>query len=239
MISLSKIFVVILCGGLGKRLRKVVSDRPKPMADINGKPFLDIVIKHLISCGIRNIVLAAGYKSEKIEEYYKNKNWEVKIKKEIKIYVSKEKKLLGTGGAVKNVEKYIKSNPFIVLNGDTFCKIDYRKLLNWHIKKGAVATVVVTKKRNSLDVGFIKMDEHNKKIIEFQEKQKENFDSKYVNVGIYVFNKTIFKLIPKNKKCSLEYDVFPKIRNIFGYNTNKKFIDIGTPERYKLAKEWL
>ncbi len=229
-LKLKDLYVLILCGGLGTRLRAVVKDVPKPMAKINDKPFLDILLKYLSSYGIKNIVLSTCYLSKVIEDYYKS-NWQ-----KLNIKISKEPEPRGTAGGVKYSKKHIKSNNFLVINGDTFCNANLKQFYNFHLKKMGDVTILITKKSfsDSKDTGTIVLDKEYR-IISFQEKQKNI--KRYSNAGMYFLSKNIFNIIPDNKKCSLEYDIFPKLDKMYGYITTKRFIDIGTAERfYKAAK---
>lgn len=222
--------VVILCGGLGKRLPQVTKDMPKSMAKIKNKPFLDFLIKQVLSYGFRRFILCTGYKSDLIEDYYRNKN------NEIEMVFSREEQPLGTGGAIKNAQKNIKSDIFLVMNGDSFCNIDLRKFLHFHVEKKALASIALTSSRKINDVGLVRINDK-QGIINFSEKSNKQ-NNGYVNAGIYFFNKQIFNY-PLNKyKFSLEYDLFPNLisKGIYGFVVNSELVDIGTPERYEKAK---
>ena len=102
----SNLDVLILCGGFGKRLKSISQDIPKPMVNINGRPFLEFLIEHLSSFGFKRFILCTGFKSDVIEQYFKNKN-------DGNNYIfSKEDFPLGTGGSVKNAEPYISNSKF-------------------------------------------------------------------------------------------------------------------------------
>lgn len=221
---------VILCGGLGKRLKKFTKKTPKPMVLIKNRPFLDILIGYLGRYGIKNIVLCTGYRSGVIEKYYRGKSGNLRIS------VSKESSPLGTAGAVKNAERKIESDPFIVLNGDSYCDVDLRKLLCFHKKKKAVITIALSKAENIDDYGNVELD-GNKKIKAFREKTSKGTGN-MVNSGIYIISKKALSEIPENRKYSLEYGLFNKTGDIYGFETNSRHYDIGTPERYEKAKKY-
>ena len=109
---------IILAGGLGTRLRSVVSDRPKPMALVEGKPFLEYVLQGLKKSGIDDIIFAVGYKGGMVEEYFGDG-----ARFGIRARYAYEEELLGTAGAIKNAGKYVTDEQFFVLNGDTFSLI--------------------------------------------------------------------------------------------------------------------
>ena len=114
---------IILAGGLGTRLRSVVSDRPKPMALVEGKPFLEYVLQGLKKSGIDDIIFAVGYKGGMVEEYFGDGS-----RFGIRARYAYEEELLGTAGAIKNAGKYVTDEQFFVLNGDTFYQMDFGDL---------------------------------------------------------------------------------------------------------------
>lgn len=233
LLDTKDIDVVILCGGWGKRLRSIVADRPKPMVEINGHPFLDILIDHAIGFGFRRFVLCIGYKSSIIRQYYQNSG------EHREIIFSEEKKLLGTAGAIKKAEPFIISSPFLVANGDSFCEVDLKKFIKFHVSKKALVSIVLTSIQNPADYGNVVLG-HNQRISKFSEKGKSHKNS-FVNAGLYLFQKEVLSLIPSEIVFSLEQNLFPKIidRSLYGYITQGIFLDIGTPQRYKKAEELL
>ena len=231
MESLSKIDAVVLCGGLGRRLRRVLGGRQKVLASVGGHPFLDIILSHLKKQGIRRVVLCTGYKADLIEQYYSLENFGLKIE------FSREQQPLGTGGAIQQARSLVRSNPFFALNGDSFCPANLRKFFKLYREKKGIASVVVSSVKDKKDFGSIALDRSGR-IVSFEEK-KEGTASRLVNAGIYCFDKKIFPLMPRRKGFSLEYDCFPRWveHGVFGYVTERKFYDIGTPERLKKAKQ--
>lgn len=223
--------VVILCGGLGTRLRNTVHDRPKPMAEINHHPFLDILVNYSYKHGFNRFIFCTGYKGESIRKYYENKEYPASF------LFSEEKEPLGTAGAIKNAESLIDSRVFFVLNGDSFCNLNMRSFLEFHASKESCASVALTSVNKSNDCGVVKItDTH--RIISFHEKVGMDTYG-FVNAGIYIFDKNILSCIPIGKSYSLEYDLFPILiqqKHIYGFVTEQRFIDIGIPERYELAK---
>ncbi len=224
--------VVVLCGGLGTRLKKVVSDRPKVMAEVNNKPFLEILIDYIAVFGFRRFVMCVGYMKEKIREHFERR-------KDVEILFSAEEELLGTAGAIKNAEKFIRSNPFLVVNGDSFCRINVKGFLDFHITKKAYASIALVLPEKDADYGVVAIGD-DQRILSFNEKREPDTGG-FINAGMYFFNRDILKLIPENITYSLEYNLFPHIidKGIYGYVTGEKLIDIGTPERYRKAEEIL
>jgi len=233
MLSPSKIDVVILCGGFGKRLQTVIKDIPKPMAKIKRRPFLDILINFIANYGFKRFILCTGYKADIIERYYRQRSDNLTIK------FSREEEPLGTGGAIKNAENYIKSSPFLVANGDSFCKINLKELVDFHLKKDALISIAVTNTDICDDYGVITIN-NLQQIVEFNEKAK-GYKNRIINAGFYLLQREVFSLMPEKGNFSIERDFFPKIikKNLYAFETQESVIDIGTPERYKKAKHLL
>lgn len=225
---------LILAAGFGVRLREMIHGRPKPMAPINGKPFLEYLILYLKKNGIKEIVLAVGYLSDYIVDYFGNgSKWGVKIS------YSVDNRPLGTAGTIKFAQKYFK-NDFLVLNGDTFIEIDFYDFINFHKAKKADITIAVTKKFQGRG-GLIILDK-NKEIKEFREIIGREKVSGYNNAGAYIFKTRVLQFLKKGERASLEKDLFPLLikrgYKLFGYPI-KKYIDIGSPESYEEANRVL
>lgn len=230
VIKTKDIDVVVLCGGKGERLQPLVNDRPKPLAEINARPFLDILIDYVASFGFRRFILCIGYMGDVIKKYFQ------KGDVSLTILFSEEKEPLGTAGAIKNAQPLIKSSPFLVMNGDSICQLDLNEFVNFHIKKKALFSMVLSNTQNADDCGKVVLDKSGR-VTEFNEKIKSRSINNLVNTGIYLLDKSIFSEILGNKKCSMEYDVFPHLidKRFYGFVSQDKFIDIGTPERFKQA----
>lgn len=232
--SLSEIDVFILCGGQGKRLKCISGINPKPMVKFGNRYFLEILINYFTGLGFRRFILGLGYKGELIQKHFSQK-----INKDREIIFSQESYPLGTGGALKNSRHLIKSRFFFVLNGDSFCKFDPRKLLRFHKQKKALVSVFLSKLNNaSKDCGLVRL-RRNCSISNFQEKGTNSHHA-WVSAGMYIFDKDAFKFMPKKNKFSLEYDFFPLIydKKFFGFKESGQFFDIGTPLRYHKARKY-
>jgi len=223
---------LILAGGIGERLRPITNNIPKPMVPVNGKPFLQYHIEELKRAGIKDIILCTGYLSNKIQEYFGDGS-----KFGVQINYSVEKKPLGTAGAIKNAEKYA-NNTFLVLNGDSYLKLDYNKLINFHKSKKAKLTIALLEIKDTRRYGLVNIDKEGK-ILSFDEKTN-NTKGKLINGGIYIVEPNILKVIPGLIKVSLEKEIFPKLikqGNVYGFVVNNYFIDIGTKESYIKAQK--
>lgn len=229
--------VLILAGGFGSRLMPVIYDRPKVMAPINNQPFLEYLIRYLKKKGFCDIVLALGYLSGYIKDYFKNGK-EVGVR----IQYSEEDMPLGTAGAIKNAAKFL-SDEFIVINGDTFISLDFRSLMSFHADKKADVTIVLTKKGEIDSRGSVRLNK-SAQVVSFEQISSTDKNSQvYINAGVYLMKRKIVKLIKSNHKVSLEKEIFPQFvqRKIpfYGFIVETDYLDIGTPERFAKAKDIL
>lgn len=235
MSSHSNVDVVILCGGKGTRLQTVVSDRPKPLARISEKPFLEILIQQFIRVGFRRFILCSGFKGEMIHEHFREAGLPVEIR------YSHEDSPLGTGGAVKLAEKLIEGDQFLVTNGDSYCSVDLAAFYDSHRRRHALMSMVLAQSDDPEEYGSVKIN-RNGQITEFAE--KEGLSKRgHVSAGIYLFERKVLKYIPEGAPYSLEYDLFPYLtklkHNCYGFDSQTPVIDIGTPQRLEKARQYL
>jgi NDP-sugar pyrophosphorylase family protein len=224
--------VVILCGGMGTRLRPMVSDRPKPMAVFEGVPFLTLLIFYAASFGFRRFILCAGYKGEMIRDHYRKhplKNFEIQC--------VLEKESLGTGGAIRHARSWIQSNPFLVLNGDSFARFDLKEFLSFHFHQRSQISMVLTKGAGGRNTGKVQVDRAGR-VVRFLEKHDQS-RGYCENTGMYLLDKDVFSWMGDRKKFSIENDFFPSIlqKRCFGFVRNIRLTDIGTPEDYSRAQQ--
>lgn len=226
--------VVILCGGAGSRLGDMTRDRPKPMMTIGGKPFLDILIGYVESFGFRRFVLCVGHGKEAVKDYFRSFQSGVEI-----VYSEEtEGNLLGTAGAIKNAEEWIKSRNYMVMNGDSFARIDLGAFFQFHERKRAAGSVALVKSSGRTDAGLARINGR-EEIVSFREKS-ETAGELFMNGGIYCFGRDLFGRIPDGTGSSLEYDILPSMigSGLYGYVCEAEVIDIGTPERLDLARDY-
>ncbi len=217
--------LVLLAGGLGSRLGKLTSQIPKPLIRIGKKSIIEIVIEHYLEQGIKKIVVLVGYKKEKIIKVLKKKFFDINIS------FIKEKKLLGTGGALRLARKKL-DKEFFLANSDTYFKVNLKKIKN-----------LVNKKKFVIVLSLIKASTKGKLSNLRLKKSKVFFSKKNINLknaGVYYINKKIIKYIKKSDS-SLEEDVISRLIKK-GYVIGKKFpnnnfIDIGTKKDLNLAKK--
>ncbi len=220
---------VILVGGKGSRLGELTKNTPKPMLEINNKPFLIYLIDTIIRYGFTEIILLASHANKVLIDYFNRHSY-----KNCKIQIIIEDEPLGTGGALVNAYEHL-DDSFFCLNGDSIIDGNWLSLVeNFDLNSQAV--IGLTETDDSSRYGSIGIE--NKKIISFNEKNKSS-TSKLINGGIYLLRKSIFKNFKKNF-LSLENDIFPKLVNsgeVNGLKIKGFFIDIGTVESLDYAKK--
>ncbi len=225
---------VVLAGGKGTRLRAVVSDRPKPMALVGGKPFLEWLIRDLRKQGVERLILSTGYMGETIESYFGSGQ-----AFGLEIVYSREETPLGTGGAIKLALSKLQGRRFFVLNGDSFCDFSLSAMLDVHLENAAAATLWLVSVEDSQRFGAVSINT-DREITEFREKSAAG-ESGLINAGIYLLERHIIDPMPAGSAFSLERDLFPGLigKGILGVVGPGPFIDIGTPESYGLADQFI
>lgn len=214
---------VLLVGGMGTRLRPLTYRIPKPLVPILGKPLIMHVIDSLPK-EVDEIIIPMSYKKKVMEEYL------VKNRPRRKVTLVDEPEPLGTGGAVKNVEKHI-DGQFLVINGDSVSSLNIAKFLEFHRKKKAFATISLWPVDDPTPYGVVDLDE-NERIRRFQEKPKrEEAFSNLINAGAYALEYEVLDYIGKGF-VSMEREVFPKIvdRGMYGMRFDGYWIDCGRRE---------
>lgn len=224
---------IILAGGMGTRLKTIISDLPKPMAPIMNVPFLTYQLNYLKHFGIKKVIFSVGYLSEKIIAHY-NQSFE-----NISIEYSIEKNPLGTGGGIRMAMSNLKEDLVLILNGDSFFDLDLEQFYNLHLEQKSDFSLALRYVNNSERYGNIEFNSSNQ-ITSFIEKNQLN-QSGYINAGVYILSK---KLYLQNTKpdinFSIEKDFFEKQLNqliIKGFEFKDYFIDIGIPEDYLKAQD--
>jgi mannose-1-phosphate guanylyltransferase len=223
---------LILAGGFGTRLRPLSCTRPKTLFPIVNKPLLQWIFERLAENGIREAVLAVNLQTE----FYIKRQRIPKHGLRISYSIDPPKTPLGTAGPVKKAQKLLgNSEPFLVLNGDIFADVNYKELIEKHIKSQATATIALCQVEDPSRYGVAEMADDNR-ITRFVEKPaKGTAPTNLINAGIYVLSPEIFSYIPKGKTVSMEREVFPKLAQqgkLYGHVVHGLWIDIGKPEEY-------
>jgi len=220
---------VILAGGFGTRLRPISSTRPKPMVPVLGKPNLQYILESLEKVeDIDEIILSVHYMRGEIREFIDEKMAD--YPKDIRFV--NDPMPLETGGALKNVEKYV-DDDFLVIYGDVFTNFDYGELIKSHRENNGLITVAVTKVYNPEKYGVVQMDDDGK-VVHFEEKPHRP-PTNLINAGVYIVNKKVLQDIPTGKEVYFEREVLPKFVSegqVYAYKMPREYywVDLGTPE---------
>lgn len=223
---------IILAGGFGTRLKTVVSDLPKPMAPINGDPFLDYQLRYLKHAGIRQAIISVGHLAEKIQDHYGVHFNGLDIR-----YV-RESTPLGTGGGIRLALEACADKNALVLNGDSFFDVDLKHFHDRHAAGGAQISLALRKVSDAARYGTIERDK-TERIVSFREKNGLSKPG-VINGGVYILNKALYlEATPAGTPFSIEKDFFEKNLDTFvmkGFEFDGYFIDIGIPEDYAKAQ---
>jgi len=234
---------VIIAGGLGTRLRPLTYNTPKPIVPVANRPFVVHQIEHLRQHGVDEIILNLHYLSDAIKNILDDGK-----KFGVKVYYSIEKTPLGTAGAVKNAEEFFGEGPMLVFNGDVLTDINISQVIGYHQNKKACVTLALKRVEDPTAYGLIIMDVDGR-VKRFIEKPSWEQISTYavqtsahtINAGIYVLDPKIFRDVPKGVEYSFERQLFPSLLEkgepIYGFVSDRYWIDIGNPSQYRQAHE--
>lgn len=211
---------IIMCGGLGTRLRPYTFTIPKPLFPIGDKPILELIIANLKKFGFNDIILVVGYQSEIIKSYFNNG-----AKLGVNISYFEEKEPLGTAGALSAIRKQVNINEImLVMNGDILTNIDLNKIIKFHKENNSNLTVAVKKHNLQLKYGIIEVDNNDNKITSIRE--KPSFDY-IISAGIYLLEPNCLDLIPINQHFDFPRLIQESVR------TNKKVMS------YLFDEDWV
>jgi len=225
---------IVLCGGAGTRLR-TVTDGPKTMVPVGGRPFLELLLRQLQRWGIERVILAVGYKRDAIRNHFGHKAFGLQIE------YSPELTPLGTGGALRNAADLVESSVVLVLNGDSYTDADLHRFLTNHEDSGADISMLLVPHDGREDCGTVSVDADGR-LLDFQEKQPGT-GPRYVNAGIYLLDRETLFDVPSGMEVSLERELLSKWlaqgKPIRALVDPAACYDIGTPERYQNAETLL
>ncbi len=223
--------VVIMAGGKGIRLRPLTKNTPKPMLKIGGIPILQTIIKSFSDCGYKNLIICVNYKSHVIENYFGNGN-----KFGVNIEYVKEKKMMGTAGALSLIKKKL-TEPFFIINGDLLTNLNFEKMLDFHNKHNSIATMGI--KKYTINSPYGEVNLINEQISSINEKPTHKF---FANAGIYILNPECVDLVPKKfyHMTSLFKKIILTKKKTISFPLEEYWKDIGQLSDYELAnKEFL
>lgn len=222
---------IVLAGGKGTRLATVISDRPKPMAMVAGRPFLEWLLAELRSQGVQRIILSIGHLGEVIRAHFGDGD-----AFGLKIVYAAEVSPLGTGGAIRAAMEHAHGARFLVLNGDSYCRFDLAAQLREHIAQGAQATLAVTHVTDAGRYGTVQRQPDGT-VSAFVEKRPDA-GAGWISAGIYVMERSLLASLPVGQPCSIERDVLGIAPQgaLHSVAARGPFIDIGTPESFEQAQ---
>jgi dTDP-glucose pyrophosphorylase len=219
--------VVLMVGGLGTRLRPLTDHTPKSMLKVGNKPILETIILNFKKYGFINIILSVSYKSEIIEEYFRDgSNFGVNIE-----YIHEEKRM-GTAGALSLMKDKL-NEPFFVMNGDLLTNINFENMMEYHIFNKSIATMGVREYDFQIPYGVVNIKDGN--IVDIEEKPIHNF---FVSAGVYILDNKIIDFIPNNEFYDMPI-LFRKIikKNLksISFPIHEYWLDIGRIEEFEKA----
>ena len=216
---------IVLVGGLGTRLRGVVDDVPKPMAPVQGRPFLALVLDQLVAAGFTTAIFAAGYRHEAIRGYFGEDY------RGLALRYSVEREALGTGGAIRLACEQADAPDVFVLNGDTYLELDFHAMMDAHVHAGSHLSMAICHVSDVTRYGALELDDDI--VQKFLEKGRSG--PGWINAGTYVLGSDLRARLRPQGAFSFENDLLaPQVASIrpLAFRSSGLFIDIGIPEDY-------
>jgi len=224
--SLRDTTALILAGGLGTRLRSVISDVPKVLAPVHGRPFLACLLDQLADAGLTHAVLCTGYRADLIEAAFGGSY------RSLTLEYSRESEPLGTGGALRLAADKARSQTILAMNGDSFIDADFPAYFGAHRSSGLRASLLLTEVPDTARYGRVQV-EPGGRVVRFDEKGAHRGVG-WINAGVYLFRRDLFAEIPRETSLSFERDLLPAwiAKGLGGIPCRGRFLDIGTPESF-------
>jgi NDP-sugar pyrophosphorylase family protein len=218
---------VILAGGKGTRLHPYTIVLPKPLVPVGDMPILEILIRQLAACGIRDLTVAVGHLAELIQSFFRNgEKWGVDIQYSI------EDKPLSTIGPLRLIPGL--GGDFFVMNGDLLTDIDFRDLMRFHRERQAALTVGCVPREVTIDFGVLRIDP-DQRIVGFEEKPRMAYT---VSMGVYALNERVLARIPEGRSYGFDHliaDLLAAGEPVAAYHHGGYWMDIGRPDDYQQA----
>ena len=226
--------LLVLAGGLGSRLKSVVHDRPKALAEVAGAPMLE----HQLICwgnqGIKNVILMAGIMGDQLEAFVNQEFDQFTKALDMNITVVREATPLGTGGAVHNALSKLKiDGRFIVINADTWLSSGMREMSSLECNAIGVIEMSFPDRYGTVELEGSRVSAFKEKIV--------GLNRGLINAGIYSLHASVFQKFKTGTVFSLERDILPSLAlagELQAVNLKTDFFDIGVPEDYKRFQEW-
>ena len=220
---------IVLAGGFGTRLRAVVSDVPKPMAPVAGRPFLCHLLDDLVRQGYTHVVLATGYMHEAVEAFFGNRY------RDLAVSYARETTPLGTGGAIVNGLQHCTEERITVLNGDTLFRVSHSPLLHDRSR----LALLLRKVPDAGRYGSVVIDPTSGLVTAFREKDPDAGEG-LINAGVYRLHRSLLAGHAPGQPFSFEREVLQALHEpIHAYPMEGYFIDIGVPDDYRRAQKEL
>jgi len=227
--GLSGVTALVLAGGLGTRLRPVVADRPKALVEVNGRPFITLLLDQLAAAGLRHVVLCTGYRGEQVQASLGQRYGPLRLD------YSQEPQPLGTAGALRLALPQVPAGPaldgpVLAVNGDSYCQVDLPAFWAWHQARAATASLLLTRVPDTRRYGRVERDGQDA-VTGFVEKSAADGPG-WISAGVYLLARALLAAIPAGRPVSIEREVFPAWvgRGLYGCPLGGRFLDFGTPE---------
>lgn len=222
---------IILAGGFGRRLQSLVKELPKPMAPVNGRPFMAYLLDYLAGSGVQKVVISIGYLGDIIKDFFHDEY------KGMHLLYAYEEEPLGTGGGIRFAMEKTSSDHVLVLNGDTFFTLDIPEFYASHLEHKASISIALKQTQDVSRYGSVEIDQY-RRIIRFAEKNVTKGEG-LINAGAYLIDRTFFAGNTFAPHFSMEKDALETLyakERFYGFIGGDYFIDIGIPEDYERAQ---
>lgn len=223
---------VIMAGGKGTRIASVVSDVPKPMIQICGKPILQYQIECLRRQNIIDIILVIGHLGHVIKDYFDDGS-----AFDVNITYIEEKEPLGTAGALYYLKDIMRED-FLLLNGDIIFDVDFNRFMDYHKRKGGYATIFTHPNNHPYDSGLIVTDQQGIVTRWMHKEDERSIYKNRVNAGIHILSVKVLEMFNEVKKTDLDRDILKNLillKRLVAYDSPEYVRDMGTPERYQMV----
>lgn len=225
-----------MAGGKGTRIQKIYPNTPKLLIPILNRPFLDHLVDYLKQNDCRNIIICSGHLGDKVKDYVDKKNYGITVK------ISREKKPVGTGGAL-NLIKDLLEKDFFLLFGDVYTRVNLAKMLAFHKKKKTMITAVIHKSKHPQDSNLVQFNS-DWRITKILKKPHTHIPKTPYNLAaMYLVADEIKKYLLPKTPYDFEHDLLTQLIDenipVYGYNTRELIMDFGTPERSAILEKEL
>jgi NDP-sugar pyrophosphorylase family protein len=232
---LADIDVFVIAGGLGTRIQPVLGNTPKLLAPISGRPYLDYLLDWLMCFGAKRVVLGLGHQAQAVIDFLSrcnNSNRALTIESVI------EPRPLGTAGAIRFAREKLRTDPVLIMNGDSFADVDLCPFVQYHRRIKSSGTLLCTQVDDASRYGRVDIDRSGL-VREFIEKDFRFYGAGVVNSGVYLFSASLLDRIADGAASSLEREVFTQLPfgSLSAFVGNFSFIDIGTPGSLAVAEK--